>query len=269
MTDTSKEISNSLTVCFPTWNNLRYLKLFYKALRQNSHCKNIELALHINEGSDGTLEWAKENGIRYNHSETNLDISKPTNSAVDLANTEWVVLLADDIYVLPDWDLWLYKVLKAYKFNDNLWAAPRLIEPINCFAPAEHFYCSIANYGTNIDEFKEDDLLKEYKQYQTPYIKRIPCGNMAIKKSVFQKLCGYDESYIYGADSDFSYKFFKQYGAKGIIQIGNSMAYHFGSIVSGANVEKKQKANQQTIQKFRELHGFFVGDLTNMIVNSK
>lgn len=241
----------------------------YKAIRENSHCKDIEIVLHINEGSDGTIEWVKENNIRFNHSEKNLGISTPMNSCVDLVNTEFVILLADDIYVLPDWDLWLYNIIDFYQKNDNLWVAPRLIEPVNCYAPNEHIYCAIGNYGQNLETFEEERLLKEWLQFRTSTLKKLPCGNVAIKKSIYKELGGYDTSYTSGADSDFTYRFFKKYGSKGIIQVGKSMAYHFGSIVSAANKEKRQQADQQAIKRFQELHGFFVGDLTNLITNSK
>jgi GT2 family glycosyltransferase len=258
-----------LTVSFPTFNNLKYLKLFYKSLRQNSRDKNIELVLHINDGSDGTLEWAQEQGIRYTHSETNLGISIPMNQAQSLVNTEYCVLLADDIYVIPDWDINLTRMLDYFGHTDDLWVAPRLIEPVNCFSPQEHPYCTIANYGQNIDTFEEERLLNEYKQYLSSSIKKLPNGNMAIKTSVYRELEGYDTEYIFGADSDFTYRFFQKYGSKGFKQLGNSLAYHFGSVVSDSNREKKEQANQQSIQRFQEKHGLFVGDLTNIIINSE
>jgi glycosyltransferase involved in cell wall biosynthesis len=258
-----------LTISFPTWNNLKYLKLFHKALRQNSRDKEIELVLHINEGSDGTLEWAQEQGIRHTHSEENLGISVPMNQAQSLVNTEWTVLLADDIYVLPDWDIALVRMLEHFGRTDNLWVAPRLIEPVNCFAPQEHPYCSIANYGQNIDTFEEERLLTEYKQYLTNSVKKLPNGNMAIKTSVYRDLDGYDTEYIFGADSDFTYRFFQKQGSKGFKQLGNSLAYHFGSIVSDSNRERKEQANKQSIERFMEKHGFFVGDLTKVIVTSE
>lgn len=260
------DISKCFTIIFPTFNNLNYLKLFYKSLRQNSFNKQIPLILYINEGSDGTLDWVQENNIEYIHSNENKGISIPMNEIQKLVQTEWTVLLADDIYLLPNWDQHIFAVLKHYNFTDNLWVAPRLIEPINCFAPQEHPYCSIGDYGKKLENFDENKLLSEYKKFITN-IKKLPNGNMAIKTSIYRELNGYDEEFIYGADSDFTYRFCKKYGTNGIKQVGSSLAYHFGSVVSNSDIEKKQTANQQSIELFYKKHGFFVGDLTNRILN--
>jgi len=48
-----------LSIIIPTFNNLNYLKLFLSSIKNNSSFKH-EIILHINEGSDGTLEYAKK-----------------------------------------------------------------------------------------------------------------------------------------------------------------------------------------------------------------
>ena len=44
------------SVIIPTYNNINYLKLCIKSLKQNSKY-NHELIFHINEGTDGTLDF--------------------------------------------------------------------------------------------------------------------------------------------------------------------------------------------------------------------
>lgn len=46
------------SILIPTYNNLDYLKLAIKSIKENSKYQH-ELILHINDGSDGTLEYAK------------------------------------------------------------------------------------------------------------------------------------------------------------------------------------------------------------------
>ena len=48
-----------LSIIIPTFNNLNYLKLFLNSIKNNSSFEH-EIILHINEGSDGTLEYAKK-----------------------------------------------------------------------------------------------------------------------------------------------------------------------------------------------------------------
>ena len=53
-----------LSIVIPTFNNLHFLKLCLKSLEQNSN-NNYEVIVHVNEGSDGTLEFVKQNNIKF------------------------------------------------------------------------------------------------------------------------------------------------------------------------------------------------------------
>ena len=59
-----------ISITIPTFNNVKYLKLCIDSLEKNSHFKN-EILLHINDGSDGTLEFAKQKKLKFTQSSTN------------------------------------------------------------------------------------------------------------------------------------------------------------------------------------------------------
>ena len=46
------------SILIPSWNNLAFLKLCVESIRKNSTYEH-ELLIHVNDGSDGTLEWVK------------------------------------------------------------------------------------------------------------------------------------------------------------------------------------------------------------------
>ena len=48
------------SIIIPTFNNLEYLKLCLKSLYKNSKFNN-EIIVHVNEGTDGSLNYVKEN----------------------------------------------------------------------------------------------------------------------------------------------------------------------------------------------------------------
>ena len=50
------------SILIPTFNNLDYLKLAIKSIKENS-IYNHEIILHINDGSDGTLEYVKNENL--------------------------------------------------------------------------------------------------------------------------------------------------------------------------------------------------------------
>ena len=67
-------ITKSLfSILIPTWNNLPYLQLCVESIRKNSSYTH-EILIYVNDGSDGTLEWVKEQNIKYLHNESNIGI---------------------------------------------------------------------------------------------------------------------------------------------------------------------------------------------------
>ena len=51
-----------ITILIPTYNNLDYLKLCIKSIKNNSSNK-YKIILHNNEATDGTLDYANENKL--------------------------------------------------------------------------------------------------------------------------------------------------------------------------------------------------------------
>ena len=54
------------SIIMPTFNNLQYLKLCVESLKKNSSFNN-ELIIHVNEGTDGSFEYVKQNQIDYTY----------------------------------------------------------------------------------------------------------------------------------------------------------------------------------------------------------
>ena len=51
-----------ISILVATYNNIDYLKLFLNSVEKNSFSKH-EILLHINDGSDGTLEYVKKKNL--------------------------------------------------------------------------------------------------------------------------------------------------------------------------------------------------------------
>ena len=69
-----------ISIVIPTYNNLDYLKLCLKSLKKNSSF-NHEIIVHINDGSDGTLDFIKANNYKYTSSDDNIGLSSTINKA--------------------------------------------------------------------------------------------------------------------------------------------------------------------------------------------
>ena len=102
------------SIIIPTFNNLDYLKLCLKSLRKNSKF-NHEIIVHINEGTDGTLEYIKKNKIIHTFSKSNIGLCSAINLAAKKANTNYILYSHDDMYYLPGWDNYLIEEIKKIK----------------------------------------------------------------------------------------------------------------------------------------------------------
>ena len=50
------------SIIVPTYNNIEYLKILITSIKVNSKY-NHEIIIHVNEGTDGTLDYVKKNKI--------------------------------------------------------------------------------------------------------------------------------------------------------------------------------------------------------------
>jgi len=105
-----------LSIIIPTFNNFHYLKFFLQSLKINSEFDH-EIILHINDGSDGTLEYALKNNIKHSHSKTNIGLCSSMNKAYSLTTTDYILYAHDDMYFCKNWDIFLIKEIKNQNNN--------------------------------------------------------------------------------------------------------------------------------------------------------
>ena len=89
---------NKITTCISSYNNLPYLKLAVKSVRQNAFYKDMPIIIHAENCKDGTNEWLEENKEKLNLTpiiETN-EIPRGIGGGMDIcvktSKTEFVTL---------------------------------------------------------------------------------------------------------------------------------------------------------------------------------
>lgn len=80
------------SIIIPTWNNLPYLRLVIKSLRRHSTHPH-QLIVHVNDGSDGTLAWVRDEGIEHTASPGNIGICHAVNIAAARATQDYIVYM--------------------------------------------------------------------------------------------------------------------------------------------------------------------------------
>ena len=91
------------SIIIPSLDNLNYLKICINSLKKNSKFAN-EIIIHVNIGKDGTIEYLKENNIKYTYTQYNAGICKGVNLAAMNASFEYILYAHDDFYFCPEWD---------------------------------------------------------------------------------------------------------------------------------------------------------------------
>ena len=92
------------SILIPSFNNIEYLKLCIKSLNKNSQYDH-QIIVHINQGTDGSLDFIKKNKFEFTFSDKNVGMPKALNLSSKLAKFEHILISHDDFYFCPGWDV--------------------------------------------------------------------------------------------------------------------------------------------------------------------
>jgi len=222
-TNFNKESKFSIIV--PTWNNLSYLKILINSIERNSAFKH-QVIIHINDGSDGTLEWVRTRGFDYTYSVENIGVCWPLNACRALVRTDYIVFLNDDMYMLPEWDTALLDEIKRLGHN-FFFLSSTTIEPRVSPHPG---ILSSFDFGSTPEMFREEDLLNNYKSIKGQDWSGATWPPNIVHKDIWDLVGGYSTEYYPGlySDPDFSMKLYEA-GVRYFKGLDASRTYHFGS----------------------------------------
>ena len=88
-----------ITHCISTYNNLPYLKIAVKSVRENSYYNKSPFIIHAENCTDGTDEWLINNKEKYNleiyldKNEVSLGIGGGMNFCAEKVKTEFIMFL--------------------------------------------------------------------------------------------------------------------------------------------------------------------------------
>ena len=215
--------SKLFSILIPTWNNLKFLQLCVESIRKNSTYEH-EILIHVNEGTDGTLEWVKAQGLAYTHSTENVGVCLALNQLRPLVTTDYILFMNDDMYVCPEWDKALYDEILAIG-HKMFFLSSTLIQP-------RQFFCKSviapANYGESVETFEEERLLKEYQSLRHGDWMGATWPPNIVHRDLWDLVGGYSVEYSPGmySDPDFSAKLYHA-GVRIFKGIDKSRVYHF------------------------------------------
>lgn len=212
------------SIVIPSWNNLPFLQLCIRSIRENSTGPH-QIIVHVNEGSDGTLEWVRRAGIDYTNSEENIGICYAMNEATARSTHPYIYYLNDDMYCCPGWDTALQKRIDHLP-NEAFMLSSRAIEPPGRLSP-----CALeGDFGGNVETFLERELLNNFQRFFGPDFYSGGCVPTLVSREWWTKLGGYSVEFSPGmnSDNDFVMKMWNA-GCRIFIGAGDSFVYHFRS----------------------------------------
>ena len=231
------------SIIIPSWNNLALLQLCIRSIRQHSAYAH-QIIVHVNDGSDGTLAWVREQGLTHTCSPGNIGICLAVNEAAMHATQDYIMYLNDDMYCCPGWDTALVNKLKQLD-TDLFMLSGTMIEPRDTHNPC----VIVRDYGGDVDNFDEARLLAELPQlHKADWYGATWPPTLASKRWWF-KVGGYSSEFSPGmsSDNDFSMKLWHT-GCRIFLGVGDSLVYHFQCKSTGK--VKKNDGGKQFLHKW-------------------
>jgi hypothetical protein len=219
--------------------------------------------LHINEGTDGTLEWAQSEGLKFTYTKNNVGVCESMNAAFSISSRKQTIYFNDDMFALPSWDVELALFASARDIGTNeAFISSTMIEPRGdnpcCLAPRD--------YGQSIETFRESDLIKDLTalREQSPNRKGSTWPPCIVSRDNWIKVGGYSTEFSpgFGSDPDLAKKLY-DVGIRKFVGVGRSLVYHF--ICKTTKVKNFVHNNGDAT--FERIHGMSIGKFVHNVLH--
>tara|TARA_Y100000816_G_scaffold279989_1_gene252856 strand:- start:56 stop:904 length:849 start_codon:yes stop_codon:yes gene_type:complete len=232
-----------ISVLVPTFNNLNYLKLFCKSFEDNSNYKH-QIIFHINDGSDGSLDFIKNKKYLHTYSKNNIGLCSSMNKLSKLIKHDYVMYSHDDMYFCKNWDLIIEKEINMiesklfYLSGTNISYKDGLII-YDCGKSPENF--DIRKFDNFCVRNKSYDL---QGSHWAPHI---------VHKDLWNSVNGFSTDFDPGdgSDPDFCMKLWNK-NVRIFKCISEFKVYHFGSVTT----RKRNLQINNGTKKFLLKYGF-------------
>ena len=213
----------NFTILIPTYNNLKYLRLFCESIKINSNFSH-QLIFHINDGSDGSYDYINNNKYQFTHSKTNIGLCSSIKEASKLIKNQYVLYAHDDMYFCKNWDKFLIE--EVQKQNNNLFYFSGT--NISYKDGILNFDCG--NTPENFDQIKFDNFCEKDN---SPDLQGSHWAPHLIHRDLWTKVKGFSIEFDPGdgSDPDLCMKLWNE-GVRTFKCISRFKVYHFGSVTT-------------------------------------
>jgi glycosyltransferase involved in cell wall biosynthesis len=245
------------SIVIPTWNNLDYLKLLVESIHKHSAYSH-QILIHVNDGSDGTLEWVRQQGLAHTASTENIGICFAVNRAAATANQPYLVYMNDDMVVLPNWDSELVRYIKQIEGDGNTATKSATGEKLQRYMLSATMVepratgnrcVVVADWGRTAESFDEAKAIAQAPSMARDNWLGSTWPPTLVPTWMWHEVGGYSTEFSPGmsSDNDFSMKLYHA-GCRIFLGVGTSLVYHFACVSTGRI--KKNDGRKQFLRKW-------------------
>tara|TARA_B110000196_G_scaffold197772_1_gene169451 strand:- start:344 stop:1195 length:852 start_codon:yes stop_codon:yes gene_type:complete len=230
-----------ISIICPTYNNIKYLKLFVDSIKNNSFYDH-ELIFHINDGSDGSLDFVKEKKIKFTHSMHNIGLCSAVNEAFSHSTKKYILYAHDDMYFCKNWDKILEQEVSKYS-NKLFYLSGTNVSYIDGLI---NYDCgnSHDNFDKNkFDNFCINDTSEDLQgSHWAPHL---------IHRDLWIKVGGFSDEFNPGdgSDPDLCFKLWNE-NVRIFKCLSKFKVYHFGSITTRKSSIQKNNGTKKFLLKW-------------------
>lgn len=291
---------NKITTCISTNNNLEYLKLAVKSIRENAYYKDQPIVIYAENCTDGTDNWLEENKQKLNltylieKNDVEKGIGGGMNNCVNLVKTEFVNIIHSDMWIAPNQDLELLKlydnldpsirlIASSFRIQPKIFSNDPDYRPGTVFVPVNEF----GEYHNNFNHDYFDKWAMEFSMHNDITVRKGGGAGFFCRKDDYVYIGGNDPLFAPASWEDMDLFIRMQLEGYQFKMISKSLVYHFSARGSHFRDEAKDKLNsksnrqvnaeQRNIQKFinkwgtlpQHDHNTFVMPIHNLNVRTK
>lgn len=239
-------MSDGLSICITTRNNLEYLKLCLEGLHKYSSLEN-EILIHVDGSTDGTVEWLEKNAFEFTSSEWT-GIYSGWNRAAEQATKSYIILFSDDMYPAPRWDTNLLAWLK-----ETTIIVPRLVEPSPGSYPPPY------DCGRSPETFNEERFVAYAEKIMEQRLKLHTFGAFSMSTERFRSIGGFDTRFdpVGVGSIDLITALKQKYPNTEFFEAEDVVLYHF-QCAAFSKIPNRAELCDRSVRRFEEKWGFGV-----------
>ena len=260
-----EQSKHKITTCISSNNNLEYLKLAIKSVRQNAYYKDQPIIIHAENCTDGTDEWLmnqmqEDKNLKgyIEHNDIPRGIGGGMDFCVNKSKTEFVNIIHSDMWIAPNQDIELLKLYDNIDENTRLIASSFRIQPKifpndpeyrpgTVFVPIEGFRA----YYNDFDNSNFDEWAKEFSDDNDINVRKGGGAGFFCRKKDYEWIGGNDPLFAPASWEDKDLFIRMQLEGYEFKMISKSVVWHFSARGSHFRDEAKDNFNSRSQRQIK------------------